>query len=44
MIPTPATALGARAITGGGLAAAVVAGWAISHYALIDKGKDAVGL
>ena len=32
------------AITGGGLAAAVVAGWAVSHYELIDKGKSAVGL
>ena len=32
------------AITGGGLAAAVAAGWAISHYELIDKGKSAVGL
>ena len=32
------------AITGGGLAAAAAAGWAISHYELIDKGKGAVGL
>ena len=32
------------AITGGGLAAAVAAGWAISHYELIDRGRGAVGL
>jgi uncharacterized membrane protein YbaN (DUF454 family) len=32
------------AITVGGLAAAGVALWAITHYELVDKGKDAIGL
>ena len=31
-------------ITVGGLAAAVVAGWAIAHYELVAKAKDAIGL
>jgi hypothetical protein len=32
------------AITIGGLAAAGVAMWAVSHYELVDKGKDAIGV
>ena len=32
------------AVTVGGLAAAGVAMWAVSHYDLVAKGKDAVGL
>lgn len=31
-------------VTGGGLVAAGVAIWAVSHYALIDKARNAVGL
>lgn len=31
-------------ITGGGLIAAVAAIWAVMHFDLIDKAKDAVGL
>ena len=32
------------AITIGGLAAAGVAMWAVSHYELVDNGKDAIGV
>ena len=32
------------AITIGGLAAAAAAMWAVSHYELVDKGKDAIGV
>jgi uncharacterized membrane protein YbaN (DUF454 family) len=32
------------AITIGGLAAAAVAMWAVSHYELVAKGRDAVGM
>jgi hypothetical protein len=32
------------AITLGGLAAAGIAMWAVSHYELVAKGKDAVGM
>ena len=32
------------AITVGGLAAAGVAMWAVSHYELVSKGKDTIGL
>jgi hypothetical protein len=32
------------AITIGGLAAAGIAMWAVSHYELVAKGKDAVGM
>ena len=31
-------------ITAGGLCAAVLAGWAIAHYELVARAKDAVGL
>lgn len=32
------------AITIGGLTAAAVATWAVSHYELVAKGKDAIGV
>ncbi|CAA9485633.1 MAG: hypothetical protein AVDCRST_MAG67-2100 [uncultured Solirubrobacteraceae bacterium] len=32
------------AITIGGLAAAGVAAWAITHYELVGKAKDAIGI
>ena len=36
--------ISSAAITIGGLAAAGVAMWAVSHYELVAKGKDAIGV
>ena len=34
----------AAAVTTGGLGAAAVAMWAVSHYELVARGKDAIGI
>jgi hypothetical protein len=38
----PSHPVSSAAITGGGLIAAVVAIWVVSHYGLVERAKDAV--